>query len=72
MLQSKNTDFDMEIFFGTDNGHANWQSIFDITINGAVKHVVSFNKTQTTGSYLSSIKTIYATFLQNSTYINFF
>ena len=71
MMHSNDTDFDKEISLVTDNVPVNWQSIFDSTLYGALKPVLSFNKTEKTRPYLSSIKEIYVTFLQNSTHFHF-
>jgi tryptophan-rich sensory protein len=66
----KGHQFDKEIFLGTYNGVAKWLTIFDSTLYGPLLPVVSFNKTQTTGPYLSSIKEICVTFLENNTHFH--
>jgi len=71
MLQSKNAVRYKGRFLGTDNGPANWESKYDSTMYVAFKPVLSFDKTQTTGSYLSSIKEICVIFLQSTMNIQF-
>ena len=47
-----------------------WQPVFDSTLYGALK-LFLISRKQTTVPYLSSIKEIYVTFLQNSTHFHF-
>jgi hypothetical protein len=66
------TEIYKEIYLFIDKAPSNWQSIFDSTLDGALKPVLSFNKTEKTGPYLSSIMEISVTFLHNSTHFHFF
>ena len=70
MQQNRNINLDKEIFLVIDNSTAKWQSIFDSTLHGALNLFLVSTK-QTTGHYLSSIKEIYVTFIQNTVHFHF-
>jgi len=45
MLHEKGFDLDKEIILFIKNSPANWQSVYDSILHGALQPVLSFNKT---------------------------